>query len=178
MNGRHRGSILALYLWQRHFPHSTDNNRYSCVRSQSTCLCFLVRRSRFIRENWPEWWEQELRFKQLGRHLSNGRNSPKSTQKASGFSLRSVMWRRNEARRFLHLCAHKSTHLDEDLRMNWSLVSQLNMCRNPVCGLVDGSKYHRYEPQQDSWFAVGSSCCLALHASVIIRCVFSRVCYK
>lgn len=38
---------------RQHSPHSIDKNRNSCDRSpgQSTCLCFLVSRSPFIRES-------------------------------------------------------------------------------------------------------------------------------
>ena len=55
-----------------------------------------------------------------------------------------------------------------------ALMRHLNTCRVPACGLVNGSKQHRYEPRHSSWFVVGSSCCLALHKSVIIQCFSAR----
>lgn len=59
-----------------------------------------------------------------------------------------------------------------------ALMQHLNICRVPACGSVNGSKQPRYEPHQSSWFVVGSSCCLALHKSVIIQCFFSEARYK
>lgn len=138
MRGWHHGSILASHLIQNS-PHSIINNRYShvsetfsCFSGQSTCLCFLVRRSRFIHENWPEWWEQELSqqrpsnthknwegIRQADGNIWSGPANPQvfTLWRAQGKRKQ----RRHDTRCFPHLPRHpRTTHIDAHTRRHQS----------------------------------------------------------
>lgn len=124
------------------------------------CLHFLVRRSQFIHENWPEWWEQELWLSP--QHHS----SPQTTAKASVkqteqsevdlqtwlvYSLRSRdrgKQGRHEMRGFLHLPWHPHTssnsHPHADIwAFGWRLEHRLKSAQSDPGVLLESKELWR-----------------------------------
>lgn len=187
-SGRLKGIILASYQTWQHFPHSIDKNRNSCDRSpgQSTCLCLLVGRSPFICESRPKMVRTGTVAQQRASNPQTiGKASVKQTkQSEEGHAKRQVfspptsLMRRGgsggDVRQDAFLIFHY-THRTHIRAHEWRLGGEEKPGRSrydagfPLCGLLNGSKYHRYELQQGSWFVVGSSCCLASHE----KCFFS-----
>lgn len=166
MSGRHRGSILALYLWQRHFPHSTDNNRYSCVRSlanQPVYASLSEDHGLFMRTG------QNGENRNCGSNKWEGifqtdvtvRRVPKKPQVSLWWMRCEGETQRGASLIFVHTNQLTSMKL---FRMTWSLVSHLNICRIPVLwfgGWVQISSV---------WAAAGQLVCCRLQLLPGITC--------
>lgn len=114
-----------------------------------------------------------LIHKQSGRHPSNRRNNLKRARKPTSTSISDELWcrkrggRRGEARGDAFLVfhvtknkKHTSAVAGEDLRTertNAAASSRLGWpcCLFPVCGLLNGPNYHRYELQLGGRFCRG-----------------------
>lgn len=130
-----------------------------------------------------KWWEQELWpgsmpliHKQLGRHPSNRRNNLKRARKPTSTSLSDELWcrkkgggrRRGERRCLPRLSLQLKKKKKKHIRGLWRRLENSGRpnaaaspglvwprCLFPVCGLLNGPNYHRYELQQGGRFCRG-----------------------